>query len=62
MVIRMTKESPVTGLGIAEIDGVKETISAGIARRMAGENSVPRRTSHFPRGVVMTLSDVERLW
>ncbi len=40
MVIRMTKESLLTGLGIAEIDGVDETISAGTARRMAGEAGI----------------------
>ena len=31
MVIRMTKESPLIGLGVAEIDGVNETIAAGCA-------------------------------
>jgi hypothetical protein len=40
MVIRMTKESLLTGLGIAEIDGIDETISAGTARRMAGEAGI----------------------
>ncbi len=40
MVIRMTKESLLTGLGIAEIDGVNDTISAGTARRMAGEAGI----------------------
>ncbi len=40
MVIRMTKESLLTGLGIAEIDGVDETISACTARRMAGEAGI----------------------
>ncbi len=37
MVIRMTLDSLLTGLGIAEIDGVPETIPAATARQLAGE-------------------------
>jgi hypothetical protein len=40
MVIRMSVDALTTGLGIAEIDGIDETISAGTARRMAGEAGI----------------------
>jgi len=40
MVIRMSVDALKTGLGIAEIDGIDETISASTARRMAGEAGI----------------------
>jgi hypothetical protein len=40
MVVRMTMDSLLTGLGTAEIDGIGETISASDARRMAGEAGI----------------------
>jgi hypothetical protein len=40
MVIRMSVDALTTGLGIAEIDGIDGTISAGTARRMAGEAGI----------------------
>jgi hypothetical protein len=40
MVIRMTMNSLLTGLGVAEIDGIGEMMSAGDARRLAGEAGI----------------------
>ncbi len=40
MVVRMTMDSLVTGLGTAEIDGIGETVSASEARRLAGEAGI----------------------
>jgi hypothetical protein len=40
MVVRMTLESLLTGLGTAQIDGINETISASEARKLAAEAGI----------------------
>ena len=40
MVVRMTMESLLTGLGRAEIEGIDETISAAAARRLAADAEI----------------------